>query len=130
MSLSKAKLKKKLIEKALDNPVLSSVCHQVGVGRATVYRWMDEDPTFKKALKQALEKGREAISDFAESNLLRLAKSSNETVALNASKFILTHNSRFYGSKHAIESEDRIDGITITIVPGRNPENNSTIPDS
>jgi|GEM_PF-1181170 len=96
MSLPKAKLKKKLIEKAWDNPVLSSICHQAGVSRPTVYRWMEDDPKFKKDLKQALERGREAISDYAESNILRLSKSSNETVALNASKYILNNNSPVY----------------------------------
>lgn len=141
MSLPKAKLKKKLIEKAWDNPVLSSICHQVGVSRATVYRWMDEDPKFKKDLKQALERGREAISDHAESTILRLSKSSNETVALNASKYILKNNSPVYKEanigymrmkfeekikrmleKHQRENEERITGIAVTVFEGKKSE--------
>ncbi|HRH23133.1 MAG TPA: hypothetical protein PK295_00685 [Candidatus Magasanikbacteria bacterium] len=141
MSLPRAKLKKKLIEKAWDNPVLSSICHQVGVGRATVYRWMNDDPKFKKALEKALERGREAICDYAESSILRLSKSSNEAVALNASKYILNNNSPVYKEanrgyvlsqfekkmKKALEDqqremEDRVDRIQVTIVGGKKLE--------
>ncbi len=96
MSLPKDELQKKLIEKAKDNPLISSLCHQIDISRATYYRWIDEDPKFKIAMGKSQKLGRFALCDLAESKIIQLTKSGNDNTALNASKYILGHNSPIY----------------------------------
>lgn len=96
MSLPKDELQKKLIEKAKDNPLISPLCHQIGIARATYYRWIDEDPKFKKEMEKSQKLGRSALCDLAESKIIQLTKSGNDNTALNAAKYILNHNSPIY----------------------------------
>ncbi|KKQ27023.1 MAG: hypothetical protein US42_C0016G0008 [Candidatus Magasanikbacteria bacterium GW2011_GWC2_37_14] len=94
--MSKAKIKKKMIELASDNPVVSSLCHKFDISRATFYRWFNEDDAFKEEFNKSKIIGITGMCDVAESRIISLVKGSNEYVALNASKYILDHNSPRY----------------------------------
>ncbi|KKR21564.1 MAG: hypothetical protein UT48_C0006G0016 [Parcubacteria group bacterium GW2011_GWE2_39_37] len=96
MSLPKARLKKKFIEKAKENPLVSSLCRQLGIGRATYYRWLEEDKIFKADFLKAQKIGQLGICDLAESKIISLVKSEKENVAFGAAKFILHNNSPAY----------------------------------
>ena len=63
--------KKELIVKFKKNPVLQSVCHQVGVSRSTVYRWMEDDETFSSFVKQAQSEGNEFVADMAKGQIIK-----------------------------------------------------------
>ena len=94
--MSKAKIKKKMIELASNNPVVSSLCHKFDISRATFYRWFNEDDAFKEEFNKSKIIGITGMCDVAESRIISLVKGSNEYVALNASKYILDHNSPRY----------------------------------
>ncbi|MEK7153481.1 MAG: hypothetical protein AAB834_06030 [Patescibacteria group bacterium] len=86
-----------LIKELEDNPIVERACRKAGVPRSNYYRWCDQDPAFKHAVKEAQNKGRDKLNDFVESKLL-------ENIDANlhhAITFWLRHNSRHY-RPHAI----------------------------
>ena len=85
-----------MIELASDNPIVSSLCRKFDISRATFYRWFNEDDAFKEEFNKSKIIGITGMCDVAESRIISLVKGSNEYVALNASKYILDHNSPRY----------------------------------
>lgn len=73
--------KKELIVKFKKNPVLQSVCHQVGISRSTVYRWMEDDSTFASFIKQAQNEGNEFVADMAKSQVIKQIGEGNLTAS-------------------------------------------------
>ena len=108
MSLPQTELKKKLIEKLKDNPIVSSACIQLGISRATYYRWIEGDKKFKNKVRASLRMGREAICDLAESKVVSMVKSGNENIALGAAKYILNNNSSRYRQTNSYSTERRL----------------------
>lgn len=112
MSLPKNEIKKRMIERAKDNPLVSYLCKQHGISRATYYRWIEADKKFKNEICKAQKIGRSAICDLAESKIINLVKSENENVSLNAAKYILNNNSPIYKgsnlSYQRMKLEDKI----------------------
>lgn len=96
MKISKAKIKKKMIELASDNPIVSSLCHKFDISRATFYRWENQDSKFKEEFLKAKGVGITGICDMSESKIVSLVKNGSENTALNAAKYILDHNSPRY----------------------------------
>ena len=90
-----------MIELANDNPLANSLCNKVGISRATYYRWLEDDPKFKKQMQAAQKVGRKGMCDTAESRIMNILKSNNEGTALNAAKFILNNNSPIYKEAHS-----------------------------
>ena len=76
------------IERFKKTPVIQVVCGQVGISRATFYRWIKEDPVFYQQYLEAEVEGREFMGDAMESHLIQLAKDGN----LGAIIFYLKHN--------------------------------------
>lgn len=70
-------------------------CSKTGVGRATYYRWVREDQTFRRTASTALKIGRENLCDIAEHALLLKVKDKD----LGAVKYVLSHNSSRYKPK-------------------------------
>ncbi|KKQ26942.1 MAG: hypothetical protein US42_C0018G0016 [Candidatus Magasanikbacteria bacterium GW2011_GWC2_37_14] len=146
MKVSKAKIKKNMIKLASDNPIISSLCHKFDISRATFYRWFNEDEVFREEFNKAKDIGITGICDVAESKIVSLVKGSNEYVALNASKYILEHNSPRYENANPgfmrlkleeklrkVENEKKnliektIEAIRVFIYPGREKDNNDKI---
>lgn len=48
--------------------IVSVAAQNCGIGRSTLYRWLEEDPAFKSALESI----REAAIDYVESKLFQL----------------------------------------------------------
>lgn len=66
---------KEVLLKALrEYPVASTACKVAGVGRATYYRWLSEDATFKKQARLALKEGALVVNDIAEDILITMVK--------------------------------------------------------
>ncbi len=76
------------IEHFKKTPIIQVVCSQVGISRATFYRWIKEDPVFYQQYLEAEAEGREFMGDAMESHLIQLAKNGN----LGAIIFYLKHN--------------------------------------
>ena len=73
--------KKELLIQFRKNPVLQSVCHRVGISRSTVYRWMGEDSTFCRLVKQAQNEGNEFVADMAKSQVIKQISEGNLTAS-------------------------------------------------
>jgi hypothetical protein len=103
MSLDKEEIKKKIIDKLQNNPIIGHACKNAGVVRSSFYRLRDEDPIFDKAVKDAQRIGRAVTCDAAESKILNLINSDNEDIALKASKIILnTYNHNYQENDQGI----------------------------
>lgn len=89
-NLTKAKLLKQL-EKI---PIVEVACQRTGIGRATYYRWKNDDEAFRGKAEEAIEQGCLLINDMAESKLINGVKDGNH----NSIVFWLRHNHPKYHS--------------------------------
>lgn len=58
-------------------PIIQYACEKTGIARSTIYRWMEDDPEFKKAVESALAEGEAFINDLTESQLITMIKEKN-----------------------------------------------------
>jgi len=66
-----------ILEMLKKTPIVQIVCEKNDVGRATYYRWRQQDPQFAKEADEALAEGALLMNDLAESQLLSLIKDGN-----------------------------------------------------
>jgi predicted DNA binding protein len=86
------KLKDALLEQIKRTPTIETACQKVGVGRATVYRWINDNKRFAKQIDEALTEGRTFMSDVAENQLFSLiGEKKFEAIRL----YLQTHNARY-----------------------------------
>jgi predicted DNA-binding protein (UPF0251 family) len=86
------KLKAVFLEQIKRTPTIETACQKVGIGRATVYRWVNSSKQFKKKVEEALTEGRIFMSDVAESQLFSLIGDKKiEAIRL----YLSTHNPRY-----------------------------------
>ena len=88
-------IKKKFLEALRELPIIQYACTKSGIGRTTYYRWQGEDTVFAQKCEQALQQGRDFISDMSESQIIQLMKEKH----YSASVFLLKHNSARYGAR-------------------------------
>ena len=74
--------KEQLLEILKKTPIIQVACQKAGMGRATYYRWLKEDPTFAEAATAALDSGIGIINDLAESQLISSIKDKNMTAII------------------------------------------------
>ncbi len=87
--------KDKLLVELTKVPIIQVACQRVGVGRATFYSWKKEDAEFRKLADKAVNEGRLAITDLAESRLIRNIQDGNNTAII----FWLKNNNERYTDK-------------------------------
>ena len=58
--------------------IVSTAAKKANVGRSTHYKWMDEDPEYKKAVQEV----QGSVLDFAESHLYKLVKEGNPAATI------------------------------------------------
>ncbi|OGK30114.1 hypothetical protein A3I56_00435 [Candidatus Roizmanbacteria bacterium RIFCSPLOWO2_02_FULL_43_10] len=97
-----------LVEQLKKLPIIEIACKNIGIGRATYYRWYNEDTEFQKQAEEALDEGRNFINDMAESQLLSAIKEQNMTAII----FWLKHNHRNYGTKIEISTPMESESLT------------------
>ena len=86
------KLRTTFLEQLKRTPTIETSCQKVGVGRATVYRWMEGNKRFAKQVETALNEGRVFMSDIAENQLFALIGDKKiEAIRL----YLQTHNPRY-----------------------------------
>jgi hypothetical protein len=68
------KEKEILLEHLKKYPIQLLACEKAGIGKATYYRWRNEDAKFAKAVEEAMAEGDEFINDMSEHQLLSLIK--------------------------------------------------------
>ena len=86
------KLVDKLLAELERTGIPLTACSKVGVGRSTYYRWRQESITFKLQTDEAIQIGRENITDLAESKLVKNIGDGNQ----RAIEFQLRHNDPRY----------------------------------
>ena len=80
-----------------DSPFVDHAAKQAGIARSTVYRWMKDNPEFRKAVEKAKKGGCVHMVELGEIMLLKKVKEGD----VSAIKFLLTHNSKRYRPKRA-----------------------------
>lgn len=86
------KLVDKLLTELERTGIPLTACSKVGVARSTYYRWRQESITFKLRADEAIQIGRENITDLAESKLVKNISDGNQ----RAIEFQLRHNDSRY----------------------------------
>jgi hypothetical protein len=114
----KARLLLELLQKQSN---ISLACEKLDISRNTVYRWRKEDPKFASEMDEAMEQGRDSISDFAESQLVGHIRDGKPW----AIKYWLDNNKRNYVRprlKDVWRPENQPRGVTIKFVDMSNKE--------
>jgi hypothetical protein len=102
--------KKLLVDQLKKTPIIQVACEKIGVGRATFYRWLKDDPEFAKLANESIAEGNGLISDVAESQLANLIKSGN----LGAISFWLKHRHPAYRNKLEVQANVRHEDAPLT----------------
>lgn len=89
MSFDKERTKKEIIKRLQNNPIISHVCKNVGIGKSSFYRWMGNDSSFSEAVNKTQKIGIATVCDAAKSKIFSSINSHNEDTAFKASVFIL-----------------------------------------
>ena len=89
--------KSKFLESLSGNPWISSVAKKTGISRATIYRWMKDNPDFKRAVVETIKLGHSHVGEMAE---IGLAKKIQEGY-WPAIKFELEHTNPRYVPKRS-----------------------------
>jgi len=95
IGVRQSKEKELLLEQFRKIPIIQVACEKSGVGRATYYRWRQDDPEFAKMADEALLEGSLLVNDMAESQLLQAIRNQN----LGAIIFWLKHHHPSYANK-------------------------------
>ena len=85
----------KILEELRSNPTVTIACKKVGISKASLYRWIKEDPVFRQQFEEAQQEGRGDISDIAESFLVSEVKKGN----MAAIKHWQAHNDPRYSRR-------------------------------
>jgi hypothetical protein len=97
--------KELIIEQFQKTPVVQIACEKTGIGRATYYRWCQQDKVFHARAVQALKDGIQMINDMAESQLLGAIRDKD----MAAIKFWLKHHHPIYSTKIELTSTEQPD---------------------
>ena len=73
-------------------PSIVNAGKKAGIARSTIYRWMKDNPDFKKKVNASINEGRINSSEIIESRLFALAMKGS----FQAIKYYLEHNSPRY----------------------------------
>jgi predicted DNA-binding transcriptional regulator AlpA len=74
-----AKQKQDFLEELKTIPIIQVVCERLSLGRATFYRWKEEDQEFSQQVDLAISQGDYLVNDLAESQLVTAVKDGSTT---------------------------------------------------
>lgn len=94
MTKPSQKSKTKILEILRDNPNFQRACKKAGFARSTAYRWMEKDPGFRDAVRDAQEIGQDTMNDYVEAKLLENVQNNNQ----RSIEFYLRHNNSKYAA--------------------------------
>ena len=104
------KNKKLLLEQLKATPIVEVACKRVGIGRATYYRWRQEDENFANQADQALQEGSMLINDLAEGQLISAIKDKNLTAII----FWLKTHHQLYTNKVELTGKIKTENEALT----------------
>lgn len=91
--------KELLLEQLKKTPIVQIACEKIGIARATLYRWKNDDPEFADKVDKAIQDGCLMVNDLAESQLVGAIKDRN----MQAIMYWLKHHHRDYRNRLEIE---------------------------
>lgn len=97
--------KRLFLEQLKKTPIVQIACEKLSIGRATFYRWKQEDSEFGKSIDAAIFDGRLMVNDLAESQLIGAVKDRD----MRAIMYWLKHHHADY--KTRIELDGTINTI-------------------
>jgi hypothetical protein len=71
-----------MLERLTKNFTILSVCNAVGIDRKTFYRWIAEDPEFKRQAYENIQESKRNITDMAYTQLVKLMNEGNLTAIM------------------------------------------------
>ena len=104
------KNKELLIKQLKKTPIIQVSCEKVGIGRATFYRWKQEDQDFATRVDEALLEGSSLVNDVAESQLMSAIRDKNLTAII----FWLKHHHPAYATKVEVTARLKADNEVLT----------------
>lgn len=110
MTRNRADDKKRMLERLHKSPIVEVACKQVGLSRATYYRWRKEDEAFAAACDEAIEQSAGRINDMAESQLISAIKEKNMTAII----FWLKHHHQTYQARVRVDGHIKHEGEALT----------------
>lgn len=83
-----------------ENPNLQRACKKAGIARSTLYRWMEDDTSFRDDVRDAQEIGQDTMNDYVEAKLMENIQNNTQ----RSIEFYLRHNNPKYASTR-VETE-------------------------
>jgi len=99
-----------LIEQLKKTPIVQVACEKIGVGRATYYRWRQENEEFATLTDESIAEGNSLVNDMAESQLMAAIRDKNMTAII----FWLKHHHASYATKVEVTTRLKADNETLT----------------
>jgi len=99
-----------IIQQLRKTPIVQVSCEKVGIGRATFYRWKQEDQDFATKAEEALLEGSLLVNDVAESQLMSAIRDKNLTAII----FWLKHHHPHYATKVEVTARLKADNEALT----------------
>ena len=93
------KTKTLFLEQLKKTPIVQIACEKLGIGRATLYRWKEEDTDFARQVDAAIFDGRLMVNDLAESQLIGAVKDRD----MRAIMYWLKHHHTDYKTRIELE---------------------------
>lgn len=75
-------VKSKMIEMLANRPSVQSCCKQLGIGRATFYRWLETDSEFRRKINESIKDGVFEYNGRAEQTILDMIDNGNMTAII------------------------------------------------
>jgi len=104
------KNKELIIQQLRKTPIVQVSCEKVGIGRATFYRWKQEDQDFSTKADEALLEGSLLVNDVAESQLMSAIRDKNLTAII----FWLKHHHPNYATRVEVTARLKADNEILT----------------
>lgn len=104
------KNKELLLGQLKKTPIVQVSCEKVGIGRATFYRWKQEDQEFATKAEDAISEGASLVNDVAESQLMSAIRERNLTAII----FWLKHHHPNYATKVEVTARLKADNEILT----------------
>ena len=76
------KTKLLILERLTKNFTISSACRAVGIDRKTFYRWLIEDPEFKRQAYENIQESKKDVTDMAYTQLVHNIDNGNLTAVM------------------------------------------------
>lgn len=67
-----ARNKEAVLKYLSEYPIVMTACRKADIGRATYYKWLEEDKGFAKSVEGAMLDGKRLVADMAKAQLLQL----------------------------------------------------------